>query len=331
MSPAREGTHRAARRGRSVLTPLAVVLACATLLWMVVSGNRAEPTSFSPAPTASSAADPPAVPPESTEPTLPSTDAPTDVARGADRQLAVGPTSAGAASALAAALPEISGNLSVAILDPAGGEPVGYNTDRSYVTASIVKVDILAALLLRTQQEHRTLTTTERATAAAMIERSDNDAADTLWSAIGGAAGLRTANATLGLTETEPTGLSWGLTRTTATDQVRLLDAITATDSPLDAGSRAYLADLMTSVEDDQTWGVATAADPDTTPALKNGWLPRDATGLWVINSIGHITRAGRPLLIAILSDDQPSMPTGITQLEAVARAAVPAVVTAAN
>ncbi|MGW1997034.1 serine hydrolase [Embleya sp. NPDC001921] len=328
MSPAREGTHRAARRRRSVLTPLAVVLACATLLWMVVSGNRAEPTSFSPAPTASSAADPPAVPPESTEPTLPSTDAPTDVARGADRQPAVGPT---AATALAAALPEIAGNLSVAILDPAGGEPVGYNTDRSYVTASIVKVDILAALLLRTQQEHRALTTAERATAAAMIEHSDNDAADTLWSAIGGAAGLRTANTTLGLTETEPTGLSWGLTRTTATDQVRLLDAITAIDSPLDAGSRAYLADLMTSVEDGQTWGVATAADRDTTPALKNGWLPRDATGLWVINSIGHITHAGRPLLIAVLSDDQPSMPTGITQLEAVAQAAVPAVVAAAN
>ncbi|MYS81116.1 hypothetical protein GTZ85_13095 [Streptomyces sp. SID5474] len=229
---------------------------------------------------------------------------------------------ASAASALAAALPGITGNLSVAILRPSDGRLVGYNADRFHVTASIVKVDILAALLLQAQQEHRTLTTTERSTAAAMIEHSDNDAADTLWSAIGGAAGLRTANSALGLTDTEPTGRSWGLTRTTAADQVRLLDAITVGGSPLDAASRAYLADLMTAVEAGQTWGVSAAADSGTTPALKNGWLPRDATGLWVINSIAHITHAGRPLLIAVLSDNQQSMPTGITQLETVARAA---------
>ncbi|MFI6579500.1 serine hydrolase [Embleya sp. NPDC050493] len=309
------------------------MLACATLLWLVVSGNRAEPASFRAGPTA------PAASPESPEPALPpsdtpaSTDARTDVARGAGPQPAVGPTTANGsvASALAAALPEITGNLSVAIIDPADGELVGYNADHPYVTASIVKVDILATLLLQAQQEHRTLTTIERSTAAAMIEHSDNDAADTLWSAIGGAAGLRAANTILGLTDTEPTGLSWGLTRTTAGDQVRLLDAITTGDSPLDAASRAYLADLMTSVDAGQTWGVSAAADPGTIPALKNGWLPRDATGLWVINSIAHITHAGRPLLIAVLSDNQISMADGMTQLETAARAIVPAVAGAPN
>ncbi|MFI1382040.1 serine hydrolase [Embleya sp. NPDC020886] len=304
MSPAREGTHRAPRRGPSLLAPAAIVLVCATLLWLVVSGNRADPTPFGAAATTTAA------PPESPEPTLPPSHTP-------------GPTPT--ETALAAALPEITGNLSVAVLDPTADTLVTYNADRPYVTASIVKVDILATLLLQAQQANRTLTDTERSIAAAMIETSDNDAADTLWSAIGGAAGLRTANTTLGLTDTEPTGLSWGLTRTTAGDQVRLLDAITAADSPLDAASRAYLADLMTSVQADQTWGVSTTADPGTTPALKNGRLPRDATGLWVINSIAHITHTGHPLLIAILSDNQPSMPAGITQLESAAQAAVTA------
>ncbi|MFE5332379.1 serine hydrolase [Embleya sp. NPDC056575] len=331
MSPARERVRRPIGGGRAVVAPFVIVLVCATLLWSAVSRNRAEPTSFAAEPTTSaSAGAAPATPPEHTEPTLAPSDvptaAPTDVARGADPQPPVGPV---AADVLAAAMPATTGNLSVAILDPADGTIAGYREDRAYVTASIVKVDILAALLLRAQHDDRALTAAERATAEVMIENSDNDAADALWSAVGGAAGLRAANAVLGLTETEPTGASWGLTTTTAADQVRLLAAITAADSPLGADSRAYIADLMASVEDDQTWGVSVTADPATTPAVKNGWLPRDATGLWVINSIGHITHAGRPLLIAILSDDQPTMDEGVSQVEAVARAAVPAVTTA--
>ncbi|GCD93671.1 serine hydrolase [Embleya hyalina] len=332
MSPAHERTRRRPiGRGRAVVAPVTIVLVCATLLWPVVSPGRAEPASFAAEPTANAGAAPAtsATPPEHTEPALPPSDsptaAPTDVARAADPRPPAGPA---AADVLAAALPATTGNLSVAILDPADGTIAGYREDRAYVTASIVKVDILAALLLRAGHDDRTLTAAERATAEAMIENSDNDAADTLWSAVGGAAGLRAANAVLGLTETEPAGASWGLTTTTAADQVRLLAAITTADSPLDADSRAYIADLMTSVEDDQTWGVSVAADPATTPALKNGWLPRDATGLWVINSIGQITHAGRPLLIAVLSDDQPTMDEGVSQIEAVTRAAVPAVTT---
>ncbi|WP_406289037.1 hypothetical protein [Embleya sp. NBC_00896] len=121
------------------------------------------------------------------------------------------------------------------------------------------------------------------------------------------------------------------MTETTAADQVRLLTALTTDASPLDAPARAYITTLMTSVAGDQSWGVSAAADPDTNPALKNGWLPRDATGLWVINSIGRITHAGHPLLIAILSDNQRSMPTGVAQLESVVETITPAVTNALN
>lgn len=37
--------------------------------------------------------------------------------------------------------------------------------------------------------------------------------------------------------------------------------------------------------------------------ALKNGWLPRTATGLWDINSVGRVTADGREYLVAVLSD----------------------------
>ncbi|WP_346012383.1 serine hydrolase [Streptomyces sp. SID3343] len=240
-------------------------------------------------------------------------------------------SSASAASALAAAMPSTIGHLSVAVFDPATGEIASSGGERTYVTASIVKVDILAALLLRAQDEGRSLTAAERTTAAAMIRNSDNTATDTLWGSIGGAAALRAANVRLGLTETVPTEASWGLTATTVGDQVRLLNAVTADSSALTARSRAYIEDLMTSVADDQAWGVSTVADAGTDTALKNGWLPRDATGLWVINSIGRVTHDGRTLMVAVLSDDQASMAAGIDQVEAVVEAVVPAVTDALN
>ena len=121
-----------------------------------------------------------------------------------------------------------------------------------------------------------------------MIEQSDNDAADVLWAAIGGAAGLDEANAAFGLTATTTgTDGHWGLTSTTAADQLRLLQVVFGAGSPLTAGSQAYLQSLMGQVAADQDWGVS-AADQDGAYTLKNGWLPRSATGLWAVNSIGR-------------------------------------------
>src|SRR5690606_3012745 len=93
-----------------------------------------------------------------------------------------------------------------------------------FVSASVVKADILAALLLRAQDSGRGPTAAERSLAAAMIERSDNDAASVLWRTVGSAAGLDAACARLGLTETAGGGGGyWGLTRATAAARPVLL------------------------------------------------------------------------------------------------------------
>lgn len=215
-----------------------------------------------------------------------------------------------------------SGAVSVAVLDTGTGTRAVYGgADASYDTASIVKVDILAALLLRAQDEGRELTVGERAHAVAMIERSDNDSATALLAAVGGAAGLDAANARLGLTGTTA-AQAWGLTRTTAADQLTLLEAVfgTEADAELGAASRTYLRGLMAQVEADQQWGVS-AAGSDW--ALKNGWMPRTATGLWNVNSIGQVTAGGHTVLVAVLSGGQASKETGIALVESVARAAV--------
>ncbi|MFK0118342.1 serine hydrolase [Streptomyces sp. NPDC090994] len=210
--------------------------------------------------------------------------------------------------------------MSVAVLDPETGESAAYG-DGTFDTASIVKVDILATLLLQAQDAGRSLTSAERTYATAMIENSDNASATALWRAIGGADGLDAANERFGLTGTEGgDGDLWGLTTTTAADQLVLLQQVFGSDSVLTPASRTYLQGLMERIADDQDWGVSAAG---SSAALKNGWLPRSTTGLWVINSIGRVTVDGRELLVAALSQGNTTKAAGISLVEAAAKAAV--------
>ncbi|MEW2292068.1 serine hydrolase [Streptomyces sp. NPDC006743] len=220
-------------------------------------------------------------------------------------------------------------------LDGSGREPAVYGDDVPYDTASIIKVDILATALLQAQDAGRTLTAQERACAEPMIRHSDNAAANALWRRIGRAPGLEAANKRLGLTATKGgPGAKWGLTRTTASDQIRLLravfdtgaaggtDARAGTGGALNADSRAYIRTLMNTVEPEQAWGVSAAGTPSAT-ALKNGWLQRSTSGLWDVNSVGRITVDGHRYLVAVLSDGNASMGEGVSLVQRTARAAV--------
>ncbi len=145
--------------------------------------------------------------------------------------------------------------VSAAVLAVDSGRRAVYG-DAAFDTASIVKVDILAALLLRAQDAGRRPAAAERAHAARMIEDSDNASATALWHRIGRAAGLDAANRRFGLTGTAGgEGGLWGLTRTTAADRLVLLQQVFGEDSELGADSRSYLQGLMTSVRADQRWG----------------------------------------------------------------------------
>ena len=245
----------------------------------------------------------------------------------ADRHRAC-PAHAALTAALAPVLRSQTGYLAVGVTDLSSGATASYHPHQLFHTASIVKADILATLLLQLQRQHAGLSPAEQELATTMIEESDNDAASALWDTIGGAPGLAAANRALGLTRTEPgPGGLWGLTATTVTDQLALLAGLTSAHSPLTAASRHYELGLMRSVEPGENWGVTAAADPGSSPAVKNGWLP-DGTesGLWVINSIGVLRHDGQRLLVAVLSSGQPTEAVGISQVQAAARAAAASV-----
>ncbi|MFF2523367.1 serine hydrolase [Streptomyces liangshanensis] len=218
-----------------------------------------------------------------------------------------------------------SASLSVAVTDLDGTSRARYGVTagRTYDTASIVKVDVLAALLLQAQDEHRALTAAERSYASSMIRVSDNAATDALWGIIGGAGGLDAANRRLGLgATTAGAGGLWGLTQTTAPDQLTLLSAVFGTKSALTASSRSYARSLMGRIADGQDWGVSAAG---RAVGLKNGWLPRSATGLWDVNSIGEVTVDGHAYLVAVVSKGHVSMAKGVALVETAAKAAVSA------
>jgi hypothetical protein len=226
-------------------------------------------------------------------------------------------------AALTAVLRRHQGSLAVAVSDLADGLTAAYHPHRRFDTASIVKADILAVLLIQHEQAGTALSEGERELASQMIEDSDNDAATALWDAVGGTMGMEAGNAALGLHGIVPgAGGYWGMTTTTVSSELGLLSVLTSGRSPLPAAARRYELNLMRHVEPAQVWGITAAATSHTRPAVKNGWLPVGPDGQWVINSIGVIRHGGQRLDIAVLSSGQPSEAAGIRQAQAAARAA---------
>jgi len=186
------------------------------------------------------------------------------------------------------------------------------------VAASVIKLDLLEALLYSSQQSGQPLSATDDSNAEAMIKNSDNAAGDRVWNAAGRNEGVQSYNSVLGMTNTvlDPSGV-WGLSTTSAPDQLLLLRALTSATSPLTAASRGYALSLMTDVEADQRWGVAAAADPDSTTANKNGWLDIDSDGgLWVVSSVGVVKVGGHTVLMVVLSQHEPDFQTGVTRVQ---------------
>jgi beta-lactamase class A len=210
-------------------------------------------------------------------------------------------------------------DVALTVVDRRTGRVFSYNGQRPFQTASIVKVDLLASLLLQAQRNRRSLTASEKTLATAMIEYSDNAAATDLWTRTGG---ISRSTGVFGLTATRSgTDGRWGSTMTTTEDQARLITSLAGPDSPVEDAD--YLFDLMKNVDDSQSWGISAAARPGETVALKNGWMPRaNQDDRWTVNSIGRITDGDTDVVVAVLSRGHASLQAGVGVVETVARTA---------
>ncbi|GIE31011.1 hypothetical protein Ait01nite_040560 [Actinoplanes italicus] len=225
-------------------------------------------------------------------------------------------------SQLNAALKSVKGEFSVAVYDRKTGLRYVHRGSVKFDTASIVKVQVLACMLLKAQDAGRGPTSAEMKLAGPMIRLSDNNATTSLYNRIGGRNAVTKCNKRLGLTQTV-VNARWGLTKTTAADQIRLLEELVDTKGPLSASSRKTAFTLMNTVNKAQDWGVPVVTRTGEIFTVKNGWDTRTADGgLWAVNTIGRITsKNGRvDVSIAVLTRRNKNMTTGVKLTERIAK-----------
>ncbi len=229
-------------------------------------------------------------------------------------------------AALGSLLDGRSGEVTVAVLDGTTGRVWTYNPGLIQDTASIVKVEIMGTALQEAQNAGGPLPEAESALMPSMIENSDNDSATSLLSDVGGASALARFDRSAGLTQTTPSSLplipgtslpGWGLTTTSALDEVTLVSRFAYPNGILSTSSREYGLNLMEQVETDQDWGISAGVPAGATVALKNGWLPLGPND-WQVNSIGWVSGAGHSYVLAVLTTGSPTEADGIDTIEAV-------------
>jgi len=271
--------------------------------------TTATPASTSASPASTSAS------PSSSAPTSPTS---TPASSAARSSTAAPRLSAAQLAAKLTGLFGTGGSYSVAALDLTTGRSSQAGAHGGMVLASLVKLDILETLLYQRQRSGQPLTAGQEDDVEAMIEHSDNAAADRLFRLIGQHQGMARYNAVLDLHDTvlDTEGL-WGLSTTSANDQLQLLQALVSPGSPLTAASRKHALDLLGDVEADQRWGVGAAGDRGSAALNKNGWLGvDDDQGRWAVNSGGVVRIGGHQVLMVVLSQHQPDFSTGVSRVE---------------
>jgi Beta-lactamase enzyme family len=218
------------------------------------------------------------------------------------------------------------GTVLAAVYDARTGQVWVLGQGKPQAEASIVKLDILETLLAQHRANGTALSARDMSLAQAMIEDSDNDAATSLWYEVGGARGISSFNAAVGLVHTTPSNCvdcrgfpwpGWGLTTTTPADQIALLRELLQSNAQLTDAQREYALGLMENVTASQRWGVTGGVPLQATVALKNGWLPlTSADDNWQINSIGWVSGDGRNYLMAVLTTGDPTEQYGIDTID---------------
>ncbi|WP_232303688.1 serine hydrolase [Pseudofrankia sp. DC12] len=194
------------------------------------------------------------------------------------------------------------------------------NRRTGWETASTVKLDILTDLLSKTGEGGK-LPAPQLARAKPMISVSDNTAASTLWRTAGGTAGMNAFYGRLGMTSTTAgSGGYWGLTETTALDQLKVLRAVSYPGPYLSANARATATSLLNTVIPAQRWGLTAGVPAGVSVQLKNGWLPHGPG--WVVNSLAHVHGAGKDYVMAVYTRDSATEQTGINTIAGLSRIA---------
>ena len=191
------------------------------------------------------------------------------------------------------------------------GRVHGFEPDRVYVSASLVKAMLLTSYLRGIG--NRMPDAAERSVLGPMITVSSNDAADTIYYRVGDAALYRLAKA-VGMRGFSIAGY-WANAHFSAEDQARLFNRI---DRLIPTRSRAYARGLLSSIVSYQRWGFSGfAGAAGFRTFFKGGWR---GTGLGqLVHEAALFERRRTRFSMAVLTDGNPSHEYGTETLRGVA------------
>ena len=185
----------------------------------------------------------------------------------------------------------------------------GVREDRAFPSASVLKAMLLVAYTQHARD--RPLRRDERALLAPMIRRSDNPAANTIFTRLGTARLERFARAA-GMTRFRASSPIWGNSRITARDQTRFFLNL---ETLLPPRHRAYALRLLRQIVPSQRWGIGRLDLPDWRVYFKGGWGA--GTGA-VDHQVVLLRRGDERIAIAVLSASNGSHSAGKQTLEGV-------------
>lgn len=185
-----------------------------------------------------------------------------------------------------------------------------YYTPGLFTVASSMKVPIMLTYFDMIEREGRGITGYEWGLLTTMIENSNNDSASALYyGEIGGAYGVASYMQRIGITGLYPDPYAWGWSVISPWAMLNMLTFLYE-GRILTAYHRSLAFYLMENVEADQRVGVGDTAPPGATVALKDGWVPAP-DGLWAMNSSGIVMLNGEVYIIAVYTQDNPSLWAG--------------------
>ena len=223
------------------------------------------------------------------------------------RVVSVYPSAAAIAKAIAW-LKHRSGVTAVAVVD-SNGVLHGWNQDRQFVTASVIK----AMLLVEYLRTHTSISSSALATLTPMIEVSDNNAAEAIYHVVGDG-GLYTLAKAAGMKRFSIYGQLFGA-QLTAADQARFFYRLPGL---VPRSHRKLALHLLSHVVSYQSWGIPAAARPRGWQVwFKGGWR---GTGIGqLVHQVARLHKGDHTFSMAVFTDGDPSQGYGIETIEGVA------------
>lgn len=211
----------------------------------------------------------------------------------------------------------LGSSIGVAVYIPNTNQYYLYNADQEFPMASSMKVPIMLTMLSQAEQRHRSLLESEAQLLQAMIENSDNDAAQALYQEIGTGFGISSFLRSHGLSGIIPDSNTWGTSTASPQAMAQLLAALSTGDLLSTAGT-SYALSLMRNIVPDQRFGVGDTAPRGAIVSMKDGWLALDQG--WAVNSSGIVQTSKITYIVSVYTAGQVSQEAGMQILNTTCR-----------